>query len=749
MIEATAEKPFERSRIICLPFINAPPTDYDTILTSLLFSIEKCKASNQKTCIVTFDQPLYWKARDITAAADPNTDLSKVVVRLGAFHLLMSFIGSIGYIMSGSGLEEIFKLIYAENCVQHIMSGHAYGRAVRAHLLVHLSITKIVMDLIEFTEEERDFLDDNSTDIDRTRIFEAIHNPVFQQITTKFEEALNMLESKGPTAKLWVQYYRLVTLLKHFIEAERSGNWSLHLKTIRNMLPIFHSSGHFLYAKSSHLYLQDMLNLEKIMTPEEFHSFTVLGYFTIRRTDKFWSGIMSDQTIEQTLMKMFKSSGELTHGRGITESTLASWTLGMIRLQDVCEQVTEYCNLSMDTSEQHIDYRDSRIKRDNEDLEKIDNWFATHVFTQDCSELICIANGIVASEDVNCQRAFEIGEDLITNIIGSDFQRLSFQRKNKVLPFSAMTSTIEVDKTRVVINPLLLFQRMCISRETVGDVKEYLSYELAPFPLSLFAKDGMRKGTKSSLFNTFTPVERSSNISTSSHFVIDGGFLLHKVIWDRNSSFKDITTKYVKYVQEHFGLSASIVFDGYSDDPDVAGTKSWERLHALIVSTALAASPLFNTVTIVAEDIDILILLTALGRKQANVFFLKPSKGRTAEQLYSASVDPALLTVIGERFFISLYGGNKDDNSLDSLRYKQFAKAVTKSTFNLSSLPPTQDTARFHTFRVYHQVQSWLGNYNDPEDWGWKKCGKLLMPVQNSKPPAPPELLKLIFCKCK
>ncbi|GBP82936.1 hypothetical protein EVAR_99727_1 [Eumeta japonica] len=175
---------------------------------------------------------------------------------------------------------------------------------------------------------------------------------------------------------------------------------------------------------------------------------------------------MSDQTIEQTLMRMFKSSGGLTHGRGITESTLASWTLGMIRLQD---------------------------------------------------------------------------------------------RKSKVLSFSAMTSTIEVDKTRVVINPLLLFQRMCISRETVGDVKEYLKYELAPFPLSLFAEDGMRKGTKSSLFNAFTPVDRSSNISARSHFVIDGGFPLHKVIWDRNSSFKDITTKYVKYVQEHFGLSASIV----------------------------------------------------------------------------------------------------------------------------------------------------------------------------------------------
>lgn len=175
MIEATAEKPFQRSRILCLPFINAPPTDYDTILTSLLLSIEKCKASNQNTCIVTFDQPLYWKARDIIAAFDPTSDLSKIVVRLGGFHLLMSFIGGIGYIMSGSGLEDIFKLIYAENCVQHIISGHAYGRAVRAHLLVHLSMTKIIMDSMEFTEEERDFLDDAVTDIDRTNILEAIN----------------------------------------------------------------------------------------------------------------------------------------------------------------------------------------------------------------------------------------------------------------------------------------------------------------------------------------------------------------------------------------------------------------------------------------------------------------------------------------------------------------------------------------------------------------------------------------------
>ena len=39
----------------------------------------------------------------------------------------------------------------------------------------------------------------------------------------------------------------------------------------------------------------------------------------------------------------------------------------------------------------------------------------------------------------------------------------------------------------------------------------------------------------------------------------------------------------------------------------------------------------------------------------------------------SEKVDSSLLTLVGARFFIALYGGNKDD-SLDGLRYKRFAK---------------------------------------------------------------------------
>ena len=51
-----------------------------------------------------------------------------------------------------------------------------------------------------------------------------------------------------------------------------------------------------------------------------------MASFTIRRTDHFWSGNFTDQAIEQDLMRLLKSSAGMTHGRGLSDSTLTKWT---------------------------------------------------------------------------------------------------------------------------------------------------------------------------------------------------------------------------------------------------------------------------------------------------------------------------------------------------------------------------------------------------------------------------------------
>ena len=67
------------------------------------------------------------------------------MLRLGGFHLEMSFLGSIGHLMSASGLQHILELVYAPNAVVHMLTGKSAARAVRAHLLVDAALNGLLL----------------------------------------------------------------------------------------------------------------------------------------------------------------------------------------------------------------------------------------------------------------------------------------------------------------------------------------------------------------------------------------------------------------------------------------------------------------------------------------------------------------------------------------------------------------------------------------------------------------------------
>ena len=56
----------------------------------------------------------------------------------------MSLLGSIGHLMAGSGLQELFELMYALNAVVHMLAGEALARAVRAHLIIDPALNAVV-----------------------------------------------------------------------------------------------------------------------------------------------------------------------------------------------------------------------------------------------------------------------------------------------------------------------------------------------------------------------------------------------------------------------------------------------------------------------------------------------------------------------------------------------------------------------------------------------------------------------------
>ena len=78
-------------------------------------------------------------------AEGPGSCVVKVVVRVGGFYTLMSFVGAVGFLMNGSGLKEVFESIVASDTVSHLLSGNAVFQAQGAHTIVEAALQSILI----------------------------------------------------------------------------------------------------------------------------------------------------------------------------------------------------------------------------------------------------------------------------------------------------------------------------------------------------------------------------------------------------------------------------------------------------------------------------------------------------------------------------------------------------------------------------------------------------------------------------
>ena len=74
----------------------------------------------------------------------------------------------------------------------------------------------------------------------------------------------------------------------------------------------------------------------------------------------------------------------------------------------------------------------------------------------------------------------------------------------------------------------------------------------------------MRKTQKSVLGDILKKfVVHKSTFQDDKVFVLDGGHLLHTVIWPTPSTFAEVWQSYILYVLNNFGAGSAVVFDGY------------------------------------------------------------------------------------------------------------------------------------------------------------------------------------------
>ena len=254
--------------------------------------------------------------------------------------------------------------MYAENTVTHMVSGKAYDRAIRGHLLVDAALNTLLAERIlgtlvstcsqakddgtegtvrddEPSEDEimqsiddaQAAMDPHDTEsgsqsvgagpVDLCELRDLYDSLMKGECSTEYTLSAPILDSVRKimdvarqsmkdllTAQLWLQYMDMIDILRTFLRSERTGDWRLHVHALHTMLPYLAAAGHNLYTKSIYAYLQRLAQLS-IQHPEVHHQFQN-GYHVVRRSDRYWAGLSTDLLIEQVLMRRVKTTRGLT-----------------------------------------------------------------------------------------------------------------------------------------------------------------------------------------------------------------------------------------------------------------------------------------------------------------------------------------------------------------------------------------------------------------------------------------------------
>lgn len=803
----------------------------------------------------------------------------------------MSFLGCIGQLMENTGLQELIETVYASNSAIQMLNGKSVARAVRAHLLVEDALNTLILEkFLKFHGEtcgDQSMVDSNNenekcafqqpVDTDQTPIqvelatlFDGLlskdleleeiqKNETLLQLATQYTEVKEQL-GNFRTAKLWLQYMDMITILKTFIKAERTGHWDLHLTMMKEMLPYFAAAGQHFYLKSGYIYLQQMYNLHN--THPDVYNMFISGSHVIRRSERYWAGLSTDLVTEQALMRSVKATGGLTRGRGMSEAQRTQWLLSMPSCSEINSAMQEFTGQRYESGDQHREVYHSRIVCDEKDRCTFETFLREgNPFTEEPS-LRNIETFAVAADMVNVDNAKEIGKTLLAEMKDQEAMLFRFRKSQKAVTLG-YKSSIKIGDDEVHVDPQLLFQRLLtVSDLSLDNPIEVFKHELCSHPASLFDNTGLlRQSQKSSLAKTIWELGPCGveAIPNNIEFVLDGGSLLHRLPWTYGLTFGVICESYCNMIRNMYG-QPHIVFDGYNNGPSTKDAAHCRRSRGLLETrTLFSADTPFKTkkqmflsnhenqqhfisllsvflegagctvhhatgdadlltvqtavgiaqtssVAVIGEDTDLLVLLCHHSLEdQSDVYFLSDSNNRclTKKKIWDikktvnvlgqdiAYVLPFIhafsgcdttshihgfgksillkrtmstesfrthahvfmkksthdeVEIAGQELLVRLYNGEPDCHGLDILRYCKFLQKVNaKSTaLEVRTLPPTINAARFHSYRVYLQVQTWMGECLSPCQWGWYEGdGHLTLP------PAPDRLLKCIRCCCK
>ena len=251
----------------------------------------------------------------------------------------------------------------------------------------------------------------------------------------------------------------------------------------------------------------------------------------------------------------------------MSETTRNLWVGTLYEYGAIHKSMSKLTKHRFESSEQHCESGGSRSKRDTKDVkvlkEQLKQFNPFHL--QD-SKLQDIFTGISAdnSDVVNCDQAEQVGFEIQRSLDNIVVNQAASKRSKQVKIPATLLPDIKVNGDTIHADPNVLFQRLIMLIDRAEDLTDCFDYELTRKPTSLFKDRLMKKPSKAQLGRELvknSEILRENSENTT--YVLDGGALLHRLFWNLPATYSNIMEQYCTYILREYENHVHIVFDSY------------------------------------------------------------------------------------------------------------------------------------------------------------------------------------------
>ncbi|XP_014234548.1 uncharacterized protein LOC106657506 [Trichogramma pretiosum] len=545
----------ELTKVYSFPFVKMSRFPQETILTLLTEARRRTNLNGQSKCFVTFQPRRYVQAMEIIAGIDPKKDplnLRSITVNLGTHQILKSFLKVIGTVMKNSGLREALLTINKEEETDNILQGKDFSRAIRAHSMIQLVIAHKIMTHENLDDEEKKMLKKArklyANSDEEVPYFEHILRKPMKKFMAKLESYSNDSE----TGKLWIQYFKLVLLMKRFIEAEREGHFRKKIEALFWITPTLYATGHLECAKATHLFVQTMLqsrrDSERQLFDKAYYQFNKL-----KRGYAYWSGVAPDRLLELTLKQAIQMSKKVFLEESMTSfDERTDEIFGQIKLLELLHETQLFCGIKF---EEMIDCQNPQYPEDSFDIEKLKDFFdRCNIFIKGCAIVNIHSSQVYFGSNIN--DVINVGKKAMKKILINTFDELPTDQNVR------HNSMLDKSKKTLACFPQQIHKRFKLMKTVPRSIaKKLTTYELAPVPLALFDINYMHRANPTEFYDNFLPnTYLTTEQSRQATNIIDGEYLLWKVEWVPGATVGQIIEAYADYLMKNFSEKPTIVF---------------------------------------------------------------------------------------------------------------------------------------------------------------------------------------------